>query len=555
MVYQLPLIVFLLCFVVTEHFPPWTAYHVEVPAFAAVVLALGSSCRSAQQRLPIPSLSLPAIFLLLTVGLQWWSGLLQYAGDAWVVVAYLLVFVAAAWWGQRWAEEVMAGHVIVTMALCLVVAGMLVEFQMLAQWLRVEDRFFGWVIDRPPHGRPYGNLGQPNQAATLLVMASVGILLLHQLHTVRRWTAWLALIFLAWGVVLTQSRTALVSVVLLTVGVTLLAPPRWRKAKQAVIIWLAMVVSMTGMFHSLSWSEEWAGAAQSNLMTAGSRPLMWQQLLAALAERPWLGWGWLQVPAAQQAAALAVPGFEQATFSHNAVLDLALMVGLPACLLIVGWMVWWVWKNFPRMVRHEEMLSGLFLVTPFIVHSMLEYPHAYAYFLVPVGILAGAVGQWLRVTGESVATVPRFMLGISAGTLAALFVGLAIDYSKVEEDFRVNRLENRRMGKTPADYHPPTPLLLTHYGDLLKAMRVRAMPNMSEEDLKLLHRVSRRFSWAPLHFRAALASGLNSQPDLAQKQLWLIKVMYPPAVYEDARDNWLRLQREQYPQLALVILP
>jgi hypothetical protein len=359
MAYRLPLVVLLLCFVVTEHFPPWTAYHVEAPAFAAVVLALGGGWRYAPERLLMPHFVLPVGMLLLTVGLQWWGGLLHYEGDAWVVIAYLLLFVASAWWGQRWAEQVEASHIIVSLAVFLVIAGLLVEFQMLVQWLQVEGRFFsGWVIDRPPHGRPYGNLGQPNQAATLLVMASVGMILLHQLQAVHRWTAWLALIFLAWGIVLTQSRTALVSVALLAVGVMLLAPPHWRQAKHAVIIWLAMVVSATGIFHSLSWNEEWSEVARTNLMAVGLRPLMWRQLLMALAERPYLGWGWLQVPAAQQAGALAVPGLEQATFSHNAVLDLALMVGIPASLLFWGWLVRWAWKNHSRMMQHEHILSS-----------------------------------------------------------------------------------------------------------------------------------------------------------------------------------------------------
>jgi hypothetical protein len=86
-------------------------------------------------------------------------------------------------------------------------------------------------------------------------------------------------------------------------------------------------------------------------------------------------------------------------------------------------------------------------------------------------------------------------------------------------------------------------------------MRLRAVPGMRADDLALLQRVSRRFSWAPIQFRAALALGLNGQDEAAQAQLRILKAMFPAEIYEEARDNWLRMSEDQYPQLASVVLP
>lgn len=552
MVYTLPLSVLLLSFLVSEHFPPWTAYHTEVPAFAAVVLALALCWRAASKRVPLAGAALPIGLLLTSVLLQLALGQLSYAGDAWVAVAYLFAFLAAAWWGQQWAEKTSPQQLVLALAVFLLLAGMLVEFQMLAQWLQVEARFGGWVIDMPPHGRPCGNLGQPNQAGTLLVMASVALILLQSLGKVRRRMAWPVLLFLAWGIVLTQSRTVLFSSFLLSLGLLATAPAHWSRAKVSIVIWLAGIMVGTGLTQIVPWG---ASATASSLTSVGLRPVMWRQLLAALAESPWVGWGWLQIATAQQAGALLVSGVEQTNYAHNAILDLLLVVGIPAGGALLLWLLLMCWRHASRILAHEGALSLAYVLVPFLVHTMLEFPHAYAYYLVLVGVIVGAMEQWTSVPSDRRIVMPRVALGVFAVSLTVLYLSLAVDYAGVEEDFRVNRFENRRLGSTPADYRPPTVQLLTQYGELLAAMRLRAVPNMPPEELALLQRVSQRFSWAPLYFRTALALGLNGQAELAQAHLNKIKTMYAAEIYEDARDNWLRMQRDQYPQLDRIALP
>lgn len=553
MVYTLPLFVLLFSFLVSEHFPPWTAYHTEVPAFASVVLALVLCWRAASRRVPLAGVALPVGLLVLSALLQLALGQLSYAGDAWVVVAYLLAFLAAAWWGQQWAEKTRPQQLVFALAVFLLLAGMLVEFQMLAQWLQVEARFGGWVIDKPPHGRPYGNLGQPNQAATLLVMASVALILLQELGKVRRCVAWPALLFLAWGIVLTQSRTALLSSFLLSLGLLATAPAHWSRAKVSIVIWLAGIMVGTGLLQIVPWGD--TSSTTTSLTSVGLRPLMWRQLLTALVESPWIGWGWLQIASAQQAGALLVPGVEQTNYAHNAILDLLLVVGIPAGGAFLLWLLLTCWRYATRILAHEGALSLAYVLVPFLVHSMLEFPHAYAYYLVLVGVILGAIEQWTRAPSDRRIVMPRVALAVLAVSLTVLYLSLAMEYAGVEEDFRVNRFENRRLGSTPVDYRPPKARLLTQYGELLAAMRLRAVPDMQPEDLALLQRVSQRFSWAPLYFRTALALGLNGQAELAQAQLNKIKAMYTAEIYDDARDNWLRMQREQYPQLARIALP
>lgn len=560
MAYPASLLLLLACFVVPEHFPPWTAYHTEVPAFAAATVALFIGWRDAGARVPISWLGVPVVLLVLTVLLQLVAGQLPYAGDAWVAGAYLLLFGAACWWGAIWADRCRADQLVDAVAWFLLVAGLILTFQMYAQWLQVEGQFAGWVIDRPAHGRPYGNLGQPNQAATLLIMACTGALLLATQKRIPWRTAAVLLLLFSWAIVLTQSRTALLSATLLAVLMIGTAPKHWRGTKIVVGGWLLAVYAATWVFHVWSPMVALPGVVvtaptMSSMASVGLRPLLWTQLLSGLMQSPWLGWGWLQIPAAQQAGALSVAGPEQTNYAHNAILDLLLMVGLPVGLSFLLWLLAACRPRLRRVLAHERALSLSYVLLPFCVHAMLEFPHAYAYYLVLAGVMLGAIEVWTRSPAGNGPTVPRGVLGVAALVLSVSYLVLAVDYAQVEEDFRVNRFENRRLGTTPSDYRPPTPWMLTQYGELLAAMRLRPNASMASEDLALLERVSRRFSWAPMHFRAALALALNEQPDAAQRQLQILKAMYPAETYQDARDNWLRMQAEQYPQLARVSLP
>jgi hypothetical protein len=90
---------------------------------------------------------------------------------------------------------------------------------------------------------------------------------------------------------------------------------------------------------------------------------------------------------------------------------------------------------------------------------------------------------------------------------------------------------------------------------MLKAMRLRAKPGMTAEELGTLINVSKRYSWAPMQFRTALSLGLNDRPAEATQQLRVLKGLFAADIYEEAKENWLRLQKEQYPELGKVELP
>ena len=145
------------------------------------------------------------------------------------------------------------------------------------------------------------------------------------------------------------------------------------------------------------------------------------------------------------------------------------------------------------------------------------------------------------------------------GTMLAIWFTLGsymvYEYFQVEEDFRVVRFENLKIGQTPGDYEVPDIRLLSHMGSMLRAARQQAVPGMTAEELENLRKASLRFPYGSLGLRNALALGLNGDPAGATRQMAVIRGMYGEGYYQAAVSVLRDLQAEKYPELAKVITP
>lgn len=562
MTFALFCILILAGWLIPDHFPPWMAFHNEAPAFlAALVLAWHSRLdRKALTTTTLTSSATwPLLAVLALVWAQWALGLLPFLGDASTATVYLLAF-GLVWrvgaqlgrnaedTRQRWVHA---------LAATFAAGAVLSTWMAWLQWFGLEETMAPWVMSAAHTHRALGNLGQPNQLATLMLMGTVGLAILYESRRLSGWLAALLVVLVTTGVVLTQSRTALVSATCLVL-LFLLARNATTGARikgLALWGWLGSLLGMTALFQHVLLAMSPKAPAGAEIMSIGLRPVLWKQLLTGLAESPWWGYGWLQTAAAQQQGARLVPGLEQANYSHNLLLDLMVWCGVPVAILLVIWMTRWL---ITRWLRVREMQGVLLFawLAPLAVHSMLEFPFAYAYLLIPAGLILGLIdgeqpensrvlkAQWDRALGSSMLLV-----------YTLLVPALGWEYVKVEEDFRVARFENMRVGQTPPDYATPDLRLLTQWRTVLDAMRLRAEPGMSDQEIRKLEQASLRFSWGALHFRYALALGLNGYPEEASAQMELISKLYKAEMYDEARKSFLMLQKEKYPQLSLVRLP
>jgi len=406
-----------------------------------------------------------------------------------------------------------------------------------------------YIADLPPGGRPFGNVAQPNHLCTLSFLGLCGLLWLHQRQKVSSVAFWLGSGFLLLGMVMTQSRTGWLQIGLLVGwGLAMRTRAGLRITRVQLLtlgtVFAAGVLLWPAVGDALLLST---GRSIGDQMQAGTRLPFWWSMLDAIGREPLWGYGWQQVSAAQQRVALDHPGvgalFEH---SHNLLLDFLLWNGLPIGGLMVALLAWWFIAHI-RACRDARVVWLLVAVGGVFMHGMLEFPLEYAYFLIPVGLVMGAV-DGLSPAGGASLRVPRWAVLSFTALLAALFVGVNADYLKAEENYRTLRMESARIGAAGIVTPAPELRLLTQLGAFLQFARTEATPGMAPEQVDWMRKVSERFGYPPVMFRYALAAGLNGQPEVAQQTLARLCRIHEPQRCVEAHEGWAGLQ-VRYPQL------
>lgn len=540
-----------------EHFPPWLAFHNEAPVFIGLLVALLSLLLLHRPKLRVGwgGLSLVALAGCALIQLLLISDL--YVGDVAIAFAYLG---GAAWaWilGYHWRlSAAPAGSYSRGLLWAVLVAAIASSAIAWMQWFNLEELWFPWVMAANHTPRSLGNLAQPNQLSTLLLMGVIAAAILYEETALGRLTTALVATLVSSAVILTQSRTGLLIVLLLSAWVFIRRNTLQHLSWKTVTFWAICFVTATAMFHGkiIERSDEEKLPLGSSMSEIGGRPVLWAQFGSAVLQEKWFGYGWLRTATAQQIGALERPGQEQASYTHNHLLDLAVWFGVPLTTLFVVWAAWASWRRFSGNAENRELNLLVMWLLPLAIHSMLELPLAYAYFLFPAAMILGNLDAATQRPVSMTWQVPGWLLNTMVSLYAVLVLSIGFEYIKIEEDFRVARFENRNIGATPQDYEEPNLVIMTQFGEVLKAMRLRAEPDMSEKDLQLLIRASKRYSWAALHFRTALALGLNGYSEASAKQMLIIKQLYGAEIYRQGKEDFLAM-REKYPQLNEVLLP
>jgi hypothetical protein len=279
---------------------------------------------------------------------------------------------------------------------------------------------------------------------------------------------------------------------------------------------------------------------------------VWPQLLAAALQRPWFGWGLREVSEAHNAVLDAYSVGEPFSYAHNIVLDFAIGIGLPLTVLLFTVVtVWGVLRV--RAVRSLLPWYCIAMALPFATHSMLEYPFAYAYFLLPVMLAIGVLERELAI--GQVFRVSRWVAIALLSITTAVMAWTVWDYVRVGEDFRIVRFEARNVGKTPADYGRPNIVLLTQMSAMLEASRIVPERDMAPERIELSRKAAMRFPWTATQNRYALSLALNGNPDEARRQIKVMRAMHGEGTHRGIMRNWQELADAKYPELNEFIEP
>jgi O-antigen ligase len=491
----------------------------------------------------------------LLVVLQYASGHIVFGGDALMLLIYAHLCITTLLVAQESPGNPSWPRVMAFTLLTAAIASALISLAQ-ALWVWTDSE---WILPHSGFRRPGANIGQPNHLGTLLLMGAASLIYLDQRLNINRVTTVILSSVLLLGLGIVESRTGLLSALGLCLWWVVrswsagdaLRRPWMTGALLTLILLVAFWPPLISHIHEPVTAPSVSQSATINV-AAGSRIVVWPQLWQAAWLKPWLGWGLGNVSAAHNAVTHTYSAADPYTYAHNIVLDMAIGMGLPltgAVLCAVGV---WAW----RRVKSVESLKSWYavaLLIPFAIHSLLEYPFAYAYFLIPAMLAIAQLEQHNTIHAGVV--ISRKVLAGSLIVFSGLLGLIALDYLKIEEDFRVARFEALKVGQTPADYERPQIVLLTQLKALVTATRMEAHPDMSSEDVALLRSVALRFPMVPTLNNYAMSLALNGNPQEAIRQLKVMRVLYWEGQYVKIRDSWIELANAKYPQLQLIEIP
>lgn len=503
---------------VPNHYPPWTSFYNEACAALGLVLLVASLARS-NVRQATPG----SVWVLLAVGLvpwaQWLTGRLVFSGDAIVASSYVFFLAAAIACGHAWACR--DARTAATRLSATVVAGSLLSSSIaIAQGFGFAS--FGlWAESSPGVGARAGaNLAQPNNLALLIGLGLVGLLYLRERRRLPDGVVLIGALILLAGMTMTQSRTALLFGLTIALGwwvarrrgIPLATGPRL-VIVAAVVQWaMAFAWQLLAGFLSPVKAEPLATRVGGSM-----RLEIWPTLLDATTLEPWGGYGWLQVGEAQLAIAERhPPAPEFWMHGHNFVLDLVLWCGYPLGLLLALLvLVWYVTRV--RRIASTESLICMLSVTLLAIHALVELPHHYLYFLIPIGLWIGQVEVAPSARAPSsrihVANLVALTLAVATGLL------LGRDYGLVEDDFRLVRFENRNIGSLRASQPAPDAPFLSSLTAFLRFSRMEPREGMPDADIRFMMDVTKRYPYAPSLYRLARAQALNGRLADAERSL------------------------------------
>lgn len=527
----------ILCFIVASillifgwlspfHTYPWVTFSSELASFGAA-FAVMTLFLIKEIKIPRPEI-LMLIIVLLPL-LQFCFGLILDFSVAFLSFAYLFTFWLMMLCGYNLSlqaenrEKLMIGF-----SLVVLIAGLLSSFMAVVQWLNLESYIYGIMGLRG--NRPYANFGQPNNLSTFLVMGLMGGLYLYEKSKASPWLLIPSSLILLFTITLTQSRTAWIVCIFFFfywIYKQHKNNPHFNFPK--LLLWTALYLVIAGYLlpyltqFMTSHLDTGVTHTASIIQRAGSgheRLGMWMQILHAIAERPWLGYGWNQTSIA------VVESIEFNTVqvwfnsAHNIILDLLIWNGVPLGVLIIGYLsLWLLWLN--KTAKDSTSIIAILMVCAILIHAMLEFPQRYAYFLLPMGFLLGLIqAQTPQLKGITIQkNVVRCVWLISVIVLLLIWR----DYKLFQDNSRLIF-----KGKQPTEeiLGSSRILLLTQFQKRLDWIALDAKTRFSEAQLSEFAEMVKNKATPYNLKKFAQVLVYNQQNKEAEKYLYILNRLY-----------------------------
>ena len=514
-----------------NHYLPWRTFHGEFIAFA------GLWCFFVAYYLSFSTLDLPVkyffLFLLTLVPwLQFLSGMVSFSGDALIASLFLLGFAFSVWVGRGFYRGY-DNHWYSVLAVCLIAAAFLSLFCAFYQWLELE--YMGvWVLNIKRFTRLYGNLGQPNNFATLLCLGMASLIYLKQRGILSNPVFYMASCFLILGIALSGSRTPMIIFIAFFVWwfwkrKTVAMNLGWSFFLLVPLVYLVFFALIPEFNKFYFFVEELPPGKK--ITSIGARKAIYLLMLDAIWNGPIWGYGWNQVSLAQFEFATSNPPAVYTQYSHNFFLDLLLWNGPLLGGLLITCICFWGIKS-AVCCKSAEVWFGLLCILVVLSHSMTEYPHAYAFFLLPMGLLVGSIDADLKKEASHIINLPRWGVAFLVVGSGWLLFGSYLEYRKAEEDTWIMRRQTALLLPMNANINVPTDYWFNQIQEYNALARKKVKPGISEEEVESIKKIVELNAFPPAIFRYALALYYIGKEEEAQQTLLLLRQLYSEHEYK-----------------------
>ncbi|MDO9052692.1 MAG: Wzy polymerase domain-containing protein [Gallionella sp.] len=511
-----------------RHRYPLTTFDQEWWSALLGVLALTLLlARDGRGQAGIPRIVQLPVALIAVVLLQMAMGMTAYVGQGLLYILYLLFAALLMMLGARLRDCLGVDKVAMVLAICLLAGAELSALIGVLQHYRWHTLLDQMVVVKVSTG-VYGNLAQPNHFANYIALGLISLGLLFQQRKLH--AAYVVLLAAPLLLVMTLSGSRSGWLYLLMMAALAAWAGRGRPELRTLFRYALLLLAGFAAMHGLVQLPFMQGAGNNyNIMqrmfgdaaSGGIRLYLWHEAWLMFKQSPWLGAGFGQF--AWQHFQLG-PLLQRTHLTglynnaHNLIFQLAAeagIVGLLALFAALG-----VWLNGLRRVSLTAThWWGHAVLGVLAIHSLLEYPLWYAYFVAVAAVLLGALDEtryrlaWCGAARASLAV----MLLLGLFSLLQLRSGyqqlkdtLAIRPASATAAAEVQQIRSGLLAVRRG-------LLLSPYGELFMSSYHEVNKDRLKQKLVMNERVMRFMPVASVVYRQALLLAQNGQQAQAQR--------------------------------------
>lgn len=403
------------------HIPPWNSFHSEFLCALAIVSLL--LFKSFYKSIEIPKkflLSAAVILIYITIQSIEKNNSAEYKNLLVYFAIYSISLIAG--FNTKEIKEKNIFNFIISI-------GFFVSISVIAQFFDVTDNF-ELLPSIENTRRPGGSLIQANHAATFIC---IGLICCLQNNFSSKIIQLIIFITLSFALAATESRTGLLAFAVYIFYAAL------RKYRVKIILFLSIIfISLSFLFIPKIYDIFYQNQLESyaRFSSSSGRLDTWSILIDSVKEKPIAGHGFNNVFSALDNQIRNNENLRSAPFhySHNIIIDFLIWFGIPITILVVTY----ISKVILKIEKEKNEKTKIILI-PLIIHALLEYPHAYMYFGIPLFFI---IGRNITCTNHSLASFKK----LTSTTLIILtsipLISYSIFYINSEELIRSIRFKS-----------------------------------------------------------------------------------------------------------------